>query len=204
MTGIFVNEKAETTLPGLYAAGDASLVARGHLSGAFVYGEIAAEEATEYSRKNPIPKSHDNGPVEAWRADLTRRLAQTQGEVSIEEFEYKTRRLISDYCTPPKNAYKLNMALWWMDRLQKEIREKVRVRSIHDVFKVLEVENIMLCAKLSATASLERKESRWGFWHYRADFPKKDDSQWLKHIMLKKGADPEEIRVSLRPIVKMQ
>ena len=203
MTGIFVNEKAETTLPGLYAAGDVSLVARGHLSGAFVYGEIAAEEATEYSRKNPAPKSFDPGRVEAWTADLTRRLGQTTGEVSIEEFEYKTRRLISDYCTPPKNSYKLNMALWWMDRLQKDIREKVRVRNIHDVFKVLEVENIMLCAKLSATASEERKESRWGFWHYRPDYPKKDDAQWLKHIMLKKGADPEEIRVSHRPIAKM-
>ena len=204
MTGIFVNEKAETTLPGLYAAGDVSLVARGHLSGAFVYGEIAAEEATEYSRKNPASKSFDPGRVEGWRADLTRRLGQTTGEVSIEEFEYKTRRLISDYCTPPKNSYKLNMALWWMDRLQKDIREKVRVRSIHDVCKVLEVENIMLCAKLSATASEERKESRWGFWHYRPDYPKKDDAQWLKHIMLKKGADPEEIRVSHRPIAKMQ
>ena len=204
MTGIFVNEKAETTLPGLYAAGDVSLVARGHLSGAFVYGEIAAEEATEYSRKNPPSKSFDPGRVEAWRGDLTRRLGQTTGEVSIEEFEYKTRRLISDYCTPPKNSYKLNMALWWMDRLQKDIREKVRVRSIHDVCKVLEVENIMLCAKLSATASEERKESRWGFWHYRPDYPKKDDAQWLKHIMLKKGADPEEIRVSHRPIAKMQ
>jgi succinate dehydrogenase/fumarate reductase flavoprotein subunit len=204
MTGIFVNEKAETTLPGLYAAGDVSLVARGHLSGAFVYGEIAAEEATEYSRKNPPSKSFDPGRVEAWRGDLARRLGQTLGEVSIEEFEYKTRRLISDYCTPPKNSYKLNMALWWMDRLQKDIREKVRVRSIHDVCKVLEVENIMLCAKLSATASEERKESRWGFWHYRPDYPKKDDAQWLKHIMLKKGADPEEIRVSHRPIAKMQ
>jgi succinate dehydrogenase/fumarate reductase flavoprotein subunit len=203
MTGIFVNEKAETTIPGLYAAGDVSLVARGHLSGAFVYGEIAAEEATRYSRMNPAPKTVDPGRVEAWKADLARRAGQTAGAVSIEEFEYKTRRLISDYCTPPKNTYKLNMALWWMDRLRKEIREKVRVCGIHDVFKVLEVENIMLCARLSATASEERKESRWGFWHYRPDYPKKDDANWRKHIMLKRGSEPEEIRVSHRPIVKM-
>ena len=204
MTGIFLNEKAESTLPGLYAAGDVSLVARGHLSGAFVYGEIAAEEASAHYHKTPLSKDFNPIRVEAWKADLAKRMEQTSGDVSIEEFEYKTRRLISDYCTPPKNAYKLNMALWWMDRLQKDIREKIRVRNIHDLFKVLEVENIMLCAKLSATASLERKESRWGFWHYRADYPKKDDAQWLKHIMLKKGADAEEIRVSHRPLVKMQ
>jgi len=190
MTGIFVNEQAATTLPGLYAAGDVSLVARGHLSGAFVYGEIAAEEASEFARKHSAPKRSKAPNMEGLKSDLIKRMEQKDGGVAIEEFEYKVRRLISDYVTPPKNAYKLNMALWWMDRFKKEIREKVRIRNIHDLFKALEVENIILCAKLSATASLERKESRWGFWHYRADFPKKDDERWLKHIMLKKGADP--------------
>jgi succinate dehydrogenase/fumarate reductase flavoprotein subunit len=202
ITGIYVNEKAETTLPGLYAAGDVSLVARGHLSGAFVYGEIAAEEATAYARKNRALKSTTPG-LAGLKADLLKRMEQEKGEVSIEEFEYKTRRLIGDYCTPPKNTYKLNMALWWMNRLQQEIREKVRIRNLHDLFKVLEVENIMLCAKLSATASQERKESRWGFWHFRPDFPKRDDENWLKHIMLKKGSDPEEILVSHRPLTRM-
>ncbi|MGQ9695867.1 MAG: FAD-binding protein [Thermodesulfobacteriota bacterium] len=201
LTGIFVNEKAETTLPGLFAAGDVSLVARGHLSGAFVFGEIAAEEASAFAHRNQAKDFHGQ-EAEQLRADLARRMEQKNGEVAVEEFEYKVRRLISDYVTPPKNVYKLNMALWWLDRFQKEIREKVRVRHVHDLFKVLEVENIILCAKLSATASLERKESRWGFWHYRADFPQRDDRNWLKHIMLKKGAEPEEIKVSYRPIIK--
>ena len=204
MTGIFVTEKAATTLPGLYAAGDVSLVARGHLSGAFVYGEIAAEEASEYAKKNPSSRGAETPVLAGLKRDLLQRMEQKGGEVSVEEFEYKVRRLISDYVTPPKNAYKLNMALWWMDRFRKEIREKVRVRHIHDLFKVLEVENIILCASLSATASLERKESRWGFWHHRADFPKKDDENWRKHIMLSMGGDPQEIRVSHRPIARMQ
>ena len=204
MTGIFVNEKAATTVPGLYAAGDVSLVARGHLSGAFVYGEIAAEEASEYSRKNSPVRGAETPGLADLKRDLLQRMEQKGGEVSVEEFEYKVRRLISDYVTPPKNAYKLNMALWWMDRFRKEIREKVRVRHIHDLFKVLEVEDIILCAKLSATASLERQESRWGFWHYRADFPQKDDANWRKHIMLRSGADPEQVLVSHRPVVRMQ
>jgi len=203
MTGIFVDEKAASTLAGLYAAGDASLVARGHLSGAFVFGEIAAEEASKRAGKIS-PVEYNPRLLEELKKDLGRRLEQGNGEVSVEEFEYKVRRLINDYVTPPKNTYKLNMALWWMDRFQKEIREKVRVKNIHDLFKVLEVENIMLCARLSATASLERKESRWGFWHYRPDFPQKDDAKWLKHIMLKRGGDPSEITISYRPLAKMQ
>jgi succinate dehydrogenase/fumarate reductase flavoprotein subunit len=201
MTGIFVDEKAASTLPGLYAAGDVSLVARGHLSGAFVFGEIAAEEAS--ARAERIGKVSSRLPsLEVLERDLASRMEQKDGSVSIEEFEYKVRRLISDYCTPPKNAYKLKMALWWMERFQREIREIVRIRHIHDLFKVLEVENIILCARLSAIASLERKESRWGFWHYRADYPERDDAHWLKHIMLQKGADPSEIQVSYRPIIK--
>jgi succinate dehydrogenase/fumarate reductase flavoprotein subunit len=204
MTGIFMNEKAATTLPGLYAAGDVSLVARGHLSGAFVYGEIAAEEATEHARQHPPVKKSDPHGLGDLKKDLRKRSEQKDGGVSIEEFEYKVRRLIGDYVTPPKNAYKLNQALWWMNRFQQEIREKVHIRHIHDLFKVLEVENIILCAKLSATASLERKESRWGFWHYRSDFPQKDDENWQKHIMLKKGEAPEEIRIYHRPVAKIQ
>jgi succinate dehydrogenase/fumarate reductase flavoprotein subunit len=203
MTGIFVDEKAASTLAGLYAAGDASLVARGHLSGAFVFGEIAAEEASKRAGKIS-PVEYNPRLLEELKKDLGRRLEQGNGEVSVEEFEYKVRRLINDYVTPPKNAYKLNMGLWWMDRFQKEIREKVCVKNIHDLFKVLEVENIMLCARLSATASLERKESRWGFWHYRPDYPQKDDAKWLKHIMLKRGGDPSEITISYRPLAKMQ
>jgi succinate dehydrogenase/fumarate reductase flavoprotein subunit len=173
------------------------------LSGAFVYGEIAAEEATQYSGRNPAPKDFDPQSLQEVAKDLESRTEQKDGEVSVEEFEYKVRRLIGDYVAPPKNEYKLKMALEWMERFGREIREKVRIRNVHDLFKVLEVENIILCAKLSATASLERRESRWGFWHYRADYPKRDDGQWLKHIMLERGVEPSAIQVSHRPIVKM-
>lgn len=202
LTGIFVDEKAQTTLPGLYAAGDVSLVARGHLSGAFVFGQIAAEEASEFAIKHQDIEK-DPRSLKELKKNLKQRMEQKAGEVSIEEFEYKVRRLISDYVTPPKNEYKLKMALWWMDQFQKEICQKVLIKNLHDLFKALEVENIILCAKLSATASLERKESRWGFWHYRSDYPQKDDSQWLKHIMLKAGPSPGEILVSHRSLARM-
>ncbi len=203
ITGIRVDVHADTTMPGLYAAGDVSCVARGHLSGAFVFGTIAAEAASEFARGNPARGNRRTQCLDALKADLEQRMSQTAGDVSIEEFEYKTRRLIGDYCTPPKNSYKLERALWWMDRQRREIRDKVRVRNMHDLFKVLEMENIMLCARLSAMASEERKESRWGTWHYRGDFPQRDDANWLKHVVLGKGAAPDEIVITHRPIAKM-
>lgn len=202
MTGVRVNEFAETAVSGLYAAGDTSLVARGHLSGAFVYGEIAAESASRYASKS-APVEVDADQVAAFIEDRDRRFERSGNKISIEEFEYKVRRIINDYIVPPKNEYKLDRALWWMDRFRKEIRELVFVRDVHDLFKTYEVENIIQCATMSALASRERRESRWGPWHQRTDFPEKDDSNWMKHIALTQGEAPEDVRISYRDIVRM-
>jgi succinate dehydrogenase/fumarate reductase flavoprotein subunit len=37
-----------------------------------------------------------------------------------------------------------------------------------------------------ATATLERRESRGSYSHFRADFPNRDDANWRKMIVLKK------------------
>jgi len=203
LTGVRVNEKAETSVQGLYAAGDTSLVARGHLSGAFVFGEIAAESATESAAG--VGHAELTMPqVAAVSAKRRQRLAQTRGTVTIEEFEYKVRRMINDYIRPPKNEYKLDRALWWMNRFRQELDAMVRVGDAHDLFKAYEVENIIDCATLSAVASKERKESRWLPWHYRSDFPKKDDANWLKHIVLTRGTEPGDVRVTYSDIIRMQ
>jgi succinate dehydrogenase/fumarate reductase flavoprotein subunit len=203
LTGVRVNERAETSVPGLYAAGDTSLVARGHLSGAFVYGEIASESATEYAETVGLPDL-DTGQVDDFVRGRDERLGRSGNQLAVEEFEYKVRRMINDYIVPPKNQYKLDMALWWMDRFRRELVDLVRVAHIHDLFKVMEVENIIQCATMSALASLERKESRWGLWHRRSDYPDRNDDEWLKHIVLTMGDEPQDVRISHRDIIKLQ
>ena len=203
LTGVRVNENAETSVKGLYAAGDTSLVARGHLSGAFVFGEIAAESATDFAAG--IGQSDlDPQQVETFTEKRRRRMAQRDGAVTIEEFEYKVRRIINDYIRPPKNDYKLERALWWMKRFRQELGDIVRVSDMHDLFKTYEVENIIECATLSAIASRERKESRWLPWHYRSDYPKPGGDQWLKHIVLTKGRENGDVNVTFKDIIRMQ
>lgn len=202
LTGIRINERGESSVPGLYAAGDVSLVARGHLSGAFVYGQICAENATEYARSAP-PFVIDDAQVQDVIRDREEKLSWSDRPVPVEEFEFKVRRLINDYIRPPKNEYKLERALWWMDRFRDELGSMVRVAEFHDLFKIYEVENIIQCAAMSAVASRERRESRWGLWHTRSDYPVKDDAHWLKHIVLTRGDSLEDIRVSYAPIIKM-
>lgn len=203
LTGVRVNERAETSVKGLYAAGDTSLVARGHLSGAFVFGEIAAESASDFAAGHRHVEL-DRRQVEAFTEKRRNRLAQRGGSVTIEEFEYKVRRIINDYIRPPKNEYKLDRALWWMDRFRRELGEVVRVGDIHDLYKTYEVENIIECATLSALASKERRESRWLPWHYRSDYPKPGGDEWLKHVVLTKDRDTGGVRLSFKDIIRMQ
>ena len=203
LTGVRINEEGETNIPGLYAAGDTSLCARGHLSGAFVYGEISAENATKRT-KAVTHQEVDRDEVDEVFQLLADRRAQAKNPVSVEEFEYKMRRIIGDYLKPPKNAYKLHRMLWWVKRFREELVTMVRVENNHDLFKILEVENILNCAMLSAVASKERTESRWFPWHYRTDFPEKNDDAWLKHIVLTKGDSSADVKVSHKEIIKMQ
>ncbi len=52
--------------------------------------------------------------------------------------------------------------------------------------RAAEVSFIRDCAEMAARASLFREESRWGLYHYRADFPQKNNLDWFCHAHLKK------------------
>jgi succinate dehydrogenase/fumarate reductase flavoprotein subunit len=199
MGGLYVNEKAETGVPGLYAAGDVASVPKQHLSGAFVFGEVAAEEAVEFIKSINTVKLNER-QVQAVENRRNHRFTVIDRDIDVREMEYKVRRLIGDYLISPKNEYKLNSWMEWSERIRKEIQDQVVVRNGHDLSKLYEVENIVHCADFSARASLERKESRWGAAHRRTDFPDRDDNQWRCHVIVNRGDSPDDIKVSTRPV----
>jgi len=196
-TGLVINEKAESSLPGLYAAGDVANVPRQHLTGAFVFGEVSAEGAIDSLDKTPQP-SIDESQVKEIEANTYLPL-QGQGKVDLSTFEYKLRRLINDYAVPPKNSYKLSQAVEWMDKLESAWKTEVKVSDSHELGHWNEVGHILSCARLSAQASLERKESRWGLWHYRSDYPERNDAEFLKHLVVQKGEDGST-KITSKPI----
>jgi succinate dehydrogenase/fumarate reductase flavoprotein subunit len=199
LTGIVVNEKTETTLKGLYAAGDVACVPLQHLTGAFVFGEVAAENAVAYASKTKF-KEIDEAIVKSEKEKLFGILNKTNnGKISVKEFEYKVRRTISDYIIPPKNERKLLQALWWIPRFRNEMKN-IRVTDYHELSRFKEIEFILDCAELSAHASLGRKESRWGWFHYRTDYPEQDDDNWLKHVVLEYGKKSGEPQTTIVPI----
>ena len=202
VSGIHVDENAQTELPGLYAAGDTACVPKQHLTGAFVFGEVAAEQAVSFIAGQSAT-ALDDKMVATVEATRNHRFTTTRRQITVHELEYKVRRFIGDYVISPKNAYKLNNWLEWSERFRREIDNEVRVANGHELAKLYEVENIVQCASLSARAALERKESRWGHGHLRTDYPDTDDENWKCHLMLRKGEDSRDIRVSKRAVIRM-
>ncbi len=55
-SGVWVDERARTSVPGLYAAGDMASVPHNYMLGAFVNGAIAGEEAARFCAEVDLPE----------------------------------------------------------------------------------------------------------------------------------------------------
>jgi succinate dehydrogenase/fumarate reductase flavoprotein subunit len=203
-SGVYVNEKAECGVPGLYVAGDVACVPKQHLSGALVFGEIAAEEAVKFITSHEEMPLVNEKPINEIMTKNQKRFDTKNKEIDIKEIEYKVRRFIGDYVVGIKNEDKLKRWLHWSQIFFSELTNNTKVKNGHELAKTYEIENIISCANFSATASLERKESRWGSSHYRSDYPKQDDDNCLYHIILKKSDINEDINVEKAAIKKLK
>lgn len=197
ITGLVVNNDSTTSLEALLAAGDVAAVPMQHLTGAFVFGAIAGETAAR------IASTCSGEEVDRRRLELERdrilRVLDQKGCIDVKSFEYKIRNMINEYLPSPKNEMKLKTALWWINRFRKDLHN-LNVKDTHELGRALELEFILDCAEMSARSSLKREESRWGLIHFRSDFPKRDDYNWLKHITIKKDSETGEINVYTRPV----
>ncbi len=185
-SGVWVDENAATTVPGLYAAGDLACVPHNYMIGAFVFGDLAGAHAAGTLRPRvALPEDQ----IEAAHSLVYQPLSTPDGPPQ-QQVEYKLRRFVNDYVAPPKTTAKLEIALETFDRMSGEIAS-MGARTPHELMRCAEVTFIRDCAEMAARSSLMRTESRWGLYHDRTDHPGRDDVSWLAHLNLRKNAAGE-------------
>lgn len=184
-SGVWVNEHAETSVKGLYSAGDMAAVPHNYMLGAFTYGWFAGVNAADYVAEREYTAANDEQiAVEKQRvyAPLLREDGLPPAQV-----EYKLRRFVNDYLQPPKVTKKMEIGLERFAMIEQDI-EQIKANNPHELMRAMEVSVIRDCAEMAARASLFRTESRWGLYHYRVDYPKRNDNEWFYHCHLKKDA----------------
>ncbi|MGY2439861.1 fumarate reductase/succinate dehydrogenase flavoprotein subunit [Pseudomonas sp. SDO52101_S400] len=185
-SGVWVNERAETSVKGLYSAGDMAAVPHNYMLGAFTYGWFAGHNAAEYVAGREF-SALDTGQIEKEKARVYAPLDREHG-LPPAQVEYKLRRFVNDYLQPPKVTKKMEIGLQRFSDIERDLNE-MKANNAHELMRAMETSVIRDCAEMAARASLFRAESRWGLYHYRVDHPQRDDREWFCHCHLKKGED---------------
>ena len=191
MGGVKTNTWGETSVPGLYAAGECACVSihgANRLGGnslleTIVFGRRAGVRASEYARSAPIGKN-DAGLLEQEQTRICRLLNNDEDERPWQVREDLGRILALRFgLVRTRNSMAEAVAS------MKELR--VRAMSIRledqgamfntDLITALELGSLVELAETVMVGALAREESRGA--HYRSDFPQRDDTQWLKHTI---------------------
>ncbi|MFT5691172.1 MAG: succinate dehydrogenase/fumarate reductase flavoprotein subunit [Oceanicoccus sp.] len=187
-SGVWINEKGETTVPGLYGAGDMASIPHSYMLGAFVYGDICGANAVEFARDREFAEL-DEAYICSERDRILAPMRRTDG-IPASQFEYKVRRLVNDYLQPPKVTKKMDIGLERLKAIENDI-EYLYARDAHELMRANEAQHILDCALMAATASMYRQESRWGLYHSYVDFPETNNEDWFCHVQLYKDDNGE-------------
>jgi len=163
-----IDEKTASTVPGLFAAGDCSDQMRCvHVctTGGYLAGKMAAEYAKDCSQEPQVALSQVRELKEKTFAPL-----RASGKVSHRKFEDTLRKMLWQNAGPARNEKSLHVALEKLEELEKYFQD-IAARNYHELTRILEADQIMQVAKMMCTASLARKETRFGVYHCRMDYP---------------------------------
>lgn len=191
-SGLAVDTNGETSIEALFAAGDCATVSGG-ISGAAVLGHIAGEGLVQRIRAgNGVLPKVDMAAADLVRAQSEGYLERSEG-MSWRQLEDETRQTVTDYVGVQRNDKGLRLALETLQALAKR-ETGLKADDLHGVMRIHESRNIRLSAEIMATASLARKETRTGSSHHRLDYPKTDDVNWRKFVIVERGKDGPVVR----------
>ena len=164
--GVYYNEKGETSVKGLYAAGDEIF---GAISCAATFGWIAGENAARYSSGAVSPDAGEaRAHIETRKQAMQSMVGRKRGS-GWKEANLALQQIMQDYAGPIRSETLLTAGLNHIGRLKEKVNKTLAAQDQHELVRSLEVINLVDLAELLFLAALERKETRAG--HVRVDYP---------------------------------
>lgn len=189
-SGYWVDTNRQTTIQGLYAAGDvAGGCPQKYVTGAMVEGEIAAKHIVatlkEEQRNDPCDQQKADCLFEEKIEQYNAYLARQNDLFDVESLEEAMQKVMDQYAGGISTHYQFNekqltLAKEKIDHLI-ELSQDIGAKDMHELMFVYELkERLTVC--LSVIAHLKaRKETRWHSFAENLDYPQKSDA-WLKYV----------------------
>jgi len=222
MGGIPTNIRGEVlanatdVIPGMYAAGETACVSvhggnrlgTNSLLDINVFGRRAGIAAAEHAAEVDMPELPDG--VETPTVELLQRLRDRPAtEDRIANIRTDLQELMDANVQVFRTEETCRTALAGIKDLKKRyetvaIQDKGRRYNL-DLMEAVELGFLLDLAEIVALGALHRKESRGG--HFREDFDKRDDANYLEHTMAyrtlpgEEGAEGTPIRLGTKPVV---
>ncbi|MBW2609770.1 MAG: FAD-dependent oxidoreductase [Deltaproteobacteria bacterium] len=188
--GIRTNREKATTVPGLYAIGDASdhgemgvteLITPGIASA--IEGYRAAEAAAGFAGGIEEPAVNKE-QVKVFKEQVFAPLARKSGLGHLEVKQHCKNILASGLLGPAKNEKGLKEAIGMAKVIRDLEIPRLKAHNYHELAASIGLANGLTFLELYGHCSLVRKESRGSHW--RTDFPEKDNMNWLKWVIARK------------------
>lgn len=193
MGGIETDIHGATKIPGIWAAGE---VACSSLHGAnrlgtnstaecLVWGTLCGEDIARYLDAGAPLVDLPEPRIAEEEKRVFSFLAERRGSENPYHLRHALRAAMDQYVGVHRSGPELAQALEKIHEIKERFRhvavaDKSRVYN-SNLVSVLELENLLDIAEVTAISALAREETRGA--HARTDFPKRDDAAWLKHTL---------------------
>jgi succinate dehydrogenase/fumarate reductase flavoprotein subunit len=188
--GIKVDEHRRSSIPGLYAAGEAAggTFGSARLGGSavgdiIVSGFLAGRSAAEAAAGRSEPDSCEDQVLEEVEklSSILSREGNPAREVTAEIRDLMWRKV-----GPVRRRGTLAGGIPELERLRGKIAG-ISAADPRELREAVEAELMLDVGLVIATAALERDESRGNHW--RLDHPEPDNERWLRNLVVKRQSD---------------
>jgi len=192
--GIFPKgNKCSSSIPGLFAAGDALFTGGAtyssggsSASGSAVQGARAGRYAAEYVKENKQQNISDSELAQSKERIFAPRTSE-KGFSPIWVTQVLQGIMVPYYVINIKKQIRLEAALSNVEFLREQFAPNLLANDTHQLRLAHETRNMLLNSEMKLRAGLMRTETRGD--HYREDYPDTDDKNWLAWIIITKDGD---------------
>lgn len=190
-SGYWVDTNRETTIKGLFAAGDvAGGCPQKYVTGALVEGEIAALEVVRQIKQEKIgiyefSENDESSLLDKKVLEAEEFLNFDKPLFSIEDLEEAMQKIMDTYAGGISRNYaynekQLNIADEKIDEVIN-LTNKLRAEDMHELMFVYELKERLTVCKSVIAHLRERKETRWHSFAENLDYREKSD-EYLKYV----------------------